>query len=769
MCQRPNSWIEFLVHASNRDDLPRTIRERAVIYKGLKDASLPLFNNGNAYATLCDRVLARQGGAGGAGGSKGPSRLSSGRVPTAPTRFPSRTPSPPLPRRKTPSAPRKKTRQTKQPQGCPSTRRRLALEEARRKKRTRRPIAPLHAGPVGPLRHAMPGAAARTRLPQTVPLNANTPLPLSLSMFSASIRSDARTLLEGVDLTHHPNYYTVGHNHGLQMVVHYEDLRTVALGKNFADEVVDGMSVIIGNTFSHCRGLDCNVYELASRGQAGPLLDPNDPRVTQGGYEAYQPVAINVDLQGLRYIFVPINQGGYHWVIVAYDIPNQRLLGYDPLFNSMLDELNNVERILRDANLLGGPVVQVPVLDMPQQNDGTSCGPAIVAYMLAMARGTPLPPLSNPVVEVLREFFACSILSNSIGDSGGSTVVPVRPTRGRQHVPKNLSQANFEKAIRNDLPMDFLMLTRAEATARAPRETDRLYSKDRTGSWVFGFMPGQAVPFDWVMYADMNEEDCLTFTDGNVHVGKSYVQWGANLMSEKSEPQPNASDMEGLLADLTGLSNPSEMQQDLLLKLQRQNYRNSLERVRSFPLLQAWARGDQKQARLLRQIFKYMFYLTMFYRRWRGPGHNLPLTAANTKQTLTSPSQLSQNIPGNLRHVLNGRASGIDGHLIFVIMNLTERCHPLVKDMLLHLPLLDIGKDFEGLPVPFPLKRSTHTNQGLVIMRRLWAVFELTAQGQSCVRETSHLVARSANFYFALVTGFPLVPYEDLESMAAVV
>lgn len=613
----------------------------------------------------------------------------------------------------------------------------------------------------------MPGAAARTRLPQTVPLAANTPLPLSLSMFPANIRADARALLEGTDLAQHPNHYPVGDNHGLHMVVHYEDLRTVALDEDFADEVVDGMSVIIANTFPQCRGLDVNVYELASRGQTGPLLDPDDPRVTQGGYQAYHPVAINVDLQGLRYIFVPINQGGYHWVIVTYDIPNQRLLGYDPLFNSMVDELNNVERILRDANLLGGPVVKVPVQDMPRQRDGTSCGPGIVAYMLALARGKPLPPLSRPVVEVLREFCACSILSNSIGDSGGSTVVPVRRTRGG---PTNLSQANFEKGMRNELPMDFLILTRAEASAPSPRPTDRLYSRDVTGMWVFGFMPGQTVPFDYEEMEPMAADNCLTFTDGTVHVGQSYNQWRAELLSGPTNPQPTPADLQNLEQALAGIPNRTDDQESLLNRLRDGEVATLWNRVRDFGNLQELLRNDQQQARLLRQIFKYMFYLTMFYRRWRGPGHKIPLAAANTQVTINSPSQLSQNIPNNLRHVGGGRADGINQALVQVMHKLAQRCHRRVHRILRDLPFLDVGFDFEGLPVPFPIVRTTvRTLGGLVRLTSLWQVFETIAAGDACVRETSHLVARSANFYFALVTGFPLVPYADLESMGLVV
>jgi hypothetical protein len=611
----------------------------------------------------------------------------------------------------------------------------------------------------------MPGAANRTCLSQTVPADPNTPLPLSLSIFPANIRTDAWTLLAGVDLEVHPNYYNVGDPHGLRMVVHYEDLRTVALNEEFADEVVDGMGVIIANTFPHIMSLDCASYEWASGGQTGPLLNANDPWVTEGGYRAYQQPVLDVDMHGLRYLFVPINQGGYHWVIAAYDIQNGRLLGYDPLYNSMVDELNNVERILRDSNLLAGPVTHVQHLDMPQQEDGTSCGPGIVAYMLAMARDMPLPPLSIHVVEILREFCACSILSNSIGDSAGSTVV-----ESTQHSTENVTQRAFAKAIQDELPMDFLILTRAEAAARAPGPSDRLYSKDATGTWVTGFMPGQAIPFDYVMMKHMDEQDCLTFTDGTVHVGQSYFQWGASLLSEPTKPQPNATDMYNLELCLAALSNRSEEQQDLLTILRGVEFTLLWDRVQRFGELQSLLRNDQQQARLMRQIFKYMFYLTMFYRRWRGPGHRIPLAAANTKQPINSPSQLSRNIPVELRQVNQGRAYGINQALVGVIHKLAPKCHRRVRQILKDLPFLDIGMDFEGLPVPYPVRRTTVPNTGpIVVMTRLWQVFEMIAAGNACVRETSHLVARSVNFYFALITGQPLVPYENLESMGAVV
>jgi hypothetical protein len=139
--------------------------------------------------------------------------------------------------------------------------------------------------------------------------------------------------------------------------------------------------------------------------------------------------------------------------------------------------------------------------------------------------------------------------------------------------------------------------------------------------------------------------------------------------------------------------------------------------------------------------------------------------------SINSPSQLSRNIPADLRQVNQGRAYGINQALVGVIHKLAPKCHRRVRQILKDLPFLDIGMDFEGLPVPYPVRRTTVPNTGpqIVVMTRLWQVFEMIAAGNACVRETSHLVARSVNFDFALITGQLMVPYEHLESMGAVV
>jgi hypothetical protein len=603
-----------------------------------------------------------------------------------------------------------------------------------------------------------------------------TPLPLSLITFPNCIREDANLLLNHLEPPHPQHNYLAGdpNNHMLRCLVNYEDLRTVGRDETLADEVVDGMGFIIATAFPHCWSFSCNMQKLASHGQTGPLLHAADPLVTQNKsiYQAYDymrvaPYFIDVVPQNHRYLFVPINVGNYHWVLVVCDVQNNRLMGYDPLMKTMDNELGNVERILRDAHILAGPVVKETRTDMPEQRDGTSCGPAIIAYMLALARGVSLPPLSSRTIDTLREFTACSILSNSLGDTEGFSTVARTGVENRSH-------SEFIKGVHAELPMNALQLTNAEATSRPQDPNDptrQMYSRQVSGHWVRGFVPGQEVPFDYVMYAPMEEADCLTFTDGERHVGHSYFQWGAKLMSSPSSPQPNQSDMDELVALLRGIPNRTESEQELLRKLQLPEYRTSMDRIRTmFPWVQSIAREDQQQARLMRQIFKYIFYLTMFYRRWRGPGHPLPLSAAATRSSVTSASELSQNIPTNLRRVDNGRAAGIDAAMIGVMYKLANKTRPEVLNALHQLPLLDIVLGTNGLPVPFPLRRVTVTNDRRnLVMTTLWRVFELTSQGHSCVRETSHLVARTANFYFALVTGFPLVPFHDLDRMGPVV
>lgn len=74
------------------------------------------------------------------------------------------------------------------------------------------------------------------------------------------------------------------------------------------------------------------------------------------------------------------------------------------------------------------------------------------------------------------------------------------------------------------------------------------------------------------------------------------------------------------------------------------------------------------------------------------------------------------------------------------------------------------------MPIPVPMRRTTVTDAGQAVrMTTLLQVLQLTRNGDSCVRETSHMMAMSANFYFLCFTGFPLAPVESLVDMAGVV
>ena len=200
----------------------------------------------------------------------------------------------------------------------------------------------------------------------------------------------------------------------------------------------------------------------------------------------------------------------YHWVLVAYDIRNSRIIGYDPLMKTMPDELRNVERILGDGHVIQGPVEHVNGTDVPGQTDAISCGPAIITYMLALMReALPLPPRTAPTVRLIRRYIACALLANTLGDPVGRNAV-----RAEKHASQN-SPPRFMPRLYEQVRIPSCC-TPDEMRAEVPKLSDVASLESSSGRWIFGYSPDNRGPRprNFNTFENLRPEDALTFSAG---------------------------------------------------------------------------------------------------------------------------------------------------------------------------------------------------------------------------------------------------------------
>ena len=204
-------------------------------------------------------------------------------------------------------------------------------------------------------------------------------------------------------------------------------------------------------------------------------------------------------------------------------------------------------------------------------------------------------------------------------------------------------------------------------------------------------------------------------------------------------------------------------------------YVEAIHGLRELITLRAFLKSHRQDRLVLLQIFKFLFFMVMFYRRWRGPGHSLPLSGAASQRYIMRSEELSKEIPEHLRGLYEGRASVMENILMNNIMTLRDSLSKEGRRIFDSLPIVDvIASTVDSTVVPVPMQRSTfeyHPGGGEEqhFFHTVYKVLELTGHGHSCVRETSHLLSRSAVFYFLCLTGTPLIPLRLLETVTPVV
>ncbi|GAQ91006.1 hypothetical protein KFL_007120100 [Klebsormidium nitens] len=400
-----------------------------------------------------------------------------------------------------------------------------------------------------------PGTKSRARLRTRGTADPQRPLPFTLSGFNNRVYEQAQTLVETRDELHDIGaHVTVGAAPD-QVTVLRGDLHTLHKDENISDGIVDGMCKLISDR-GDCSAYPSTVYTMATHGQLGPLLNVNNEHVwrlnnsprtmaTKLAPYLFQNIAEAFNArrapQGMRYAFMPINVANYHWTLVVYDAHNARLIGYDPLMNSMPDELSNVERILRDANVIQGPVQHVNGTDVPGQTDSTSCGPAIITYMIALMReALRLPPLYAHTVRTIRKYVACALLASSLGPAAGRNAVAAPAPRGRASPPR------FQTWLHLEINIPELLLSKDEKSTRMPDVRDVASLAHPSGMWILGVVPGVARPMNYNTLEPLADDDALTFAAGDQRVAKSFRSWAAGILYDAGRPQPNIADFENL-------------------------------------------------------------------------------------------------------------------------------------------------------------------------------------------------------------------------------
>ena len=108
-------------------------------------------------------------------------------------------------------------------------------------------------------------------------------------------------------------------------------------------------------------------------------------------------------------VFVPINQGEEHWVIVVVNVKAKQMHFYDPLLqlNAKKVELANVNRFFNDLSRIRGlaklnvPLwAKVVVTDIAKQDDDYNCGVYVLLYAEHISRRTGLPLQIDPTTLV---------------------------------------------------------------------------------------------------------------------------------------------------------------------------------------------------------------------------------------------------------------------------------------------------------------------------------------------------------------------------------
>jgi hypothetical protein len=644
LCQRPNGWIEFMIYASSHPNIPRNIRDRAELYQSLKRKGT-LF--GREARPLCERVLRRQGGA---------ENLPLSMRTPAP-RTPTRPPRPPV---TTPQAPRR------QP-----TRERIA--------------ASVHVLP--PL---VSSRARRVLIPNAGRVSSISELPFSLNGFSDETVSRAERLVSDGALAPAPLQYQVGPVLS-GLAVQRQDMLTLRHQENISDDIVNGMYTLITREVPNAFAIRLVAYSLATHYQNGPLLCADHPNAVSGRLQAYTMNAVIQFLpqQPQRWIFVPINQANYHWVLVVYDALERTLTGYDPLFRTMTDELNNVERILWDGGILEGPVEKINGTDMPRQTDSINCGPAIIVYMLAISRTQLLPQLSAQVQRLIRTYVACCIFSNTLAYTGQGTVAPGR---------------GVVNMTTNSIGVSDMVLTRAQQRASFPALLD-----ETSGAWILG----RAVPdivYDYDSNGNAAEEKVLSFGAPGRWVMMTFRQWEAQLLSDVWSPQPNPYDIEALIKLLSAVPCHPTCQ-SLLHKLTTGVCRQSFQYLTvGLDLFRTLLVNNRDDLIKIRQMLKSTFFAALFFRRWKGPGNPYPYNGRSTYQLLAEPN-LADCIPERHRMIVDERADGMATVLLRNVLSLYQSLSRAASREFAKLPIVNLANGVDPNEiVPAPMVRSPLTS-----------------------------------------------------------
>jgi hypothetical protein len=407
----------------------------------------------------------------------------------------------------------------------------------------------------------------------------------------------------------------------------------------------------------------------------------------------------------------------------------------------MTDELNNVERILWDGGILDGPVEKINGTDMPRQTDSINCGPAIIVYMLAISRTQLLPQLSAPVQRLIRTYVACCIFSNTLAYTGQGTVAPGR---------------GVVNMTTNTIGVADMVLTRAQQRASFPVLQD-----ETSGAWILG----RAVPdivHDYDSNGNAAEEKVLSFGAPGRWVMMTFRQWEAQLLSDVWSPQPNPYDIEALIELLSAVPCHPTCQR-LLHKLTTGVCRQSFQYLTvGLDLFRTLLVNNKDDLIKIRQMLKSTFFAALFFRRWKGPGNPYPYNGRSTYQLLAEPN-LAGCIPERHRMIVDGRADGMATALLRNVLSLYHSLSRAASREFAKLPIVNLAKGVDPNEiVPAPMVRSP---DGVIDIDTLLQAIQVTAEGRYCVREGSHFLIRSSNYYFHVLTGSYIVPAEEVADL----